>query len=348
MSMHANKIIRPLLIALTILVAGYAVWWWVATGIFRQSIDDWVALQRAEGGTVDYRSLAISGFPFEMEGEVRDFSVRRADGLEWHGERLVARLPPWLVRTIRVEAPGRQRLLVPGGDRPPLELIAQGGTGRLDLDGDGRVLAATMVLHDLTAAVVGEGTAGAPVVTARSFDLAWTRPPVPPVAPTETGLGLEAAIHHIGLPPESSVALGRDIERLALAARVMGAPPVLESRSLAAWSRDGGTIELDNLGVAWGPLSVGTKGTVALDGGLQPVATLTAGITGFQQAVDALVAGGTVRAKDAAMVKVAFAVLTGKSEATGSQPVTADIAVRNGAVFLGPIRLMKLPPVRWP
>lgn len=349
--MNANKIIRPLLIALTILAAGYAAWWWVAAGIFRQSVDNWVAIQRAEGSTIDYRPLEISGFPFRMTGEARDVSIRRADGLEWHGERLIARVPPWLVRTVRVEAPGRQRLLMPAKGRSsslaPLELAAQSGAGSLALEGGGRVLAAHMVLHGLTAAAAGEDTAAA--ITARSLDLTLTQPPVPPAAPTETGLNLEAVIHHIALPPESPAALGRDIAKLGLTARVMGAPPVLDAQSLAAWSRDGGAVVLDHLGVAWGSLSVGIRGTVALDGDLQPIATLTAEIHGFPQAVDALVASGAVRAKDAAMVKVAFAALTHKPKAAdGPQPVTAEIVVRNSALFLGPIRLMKLPPVRWP
>ena len=74
---------------------------------------------------------------------------------------------------------------------------------------------------------------------------------------------------------------------------------------------------------------------------------MTARITGFRETVDALVAAGAVRPRDAMTAKIVLGVLAKTPEDGGPPRITAPLSAQDGALYIGPVRLFHLPAIRW-
>jgi hypothetical protein len=188
--------------------------------------------------------------------------------------------------------------------------------------------------------------------TAARLELTASVPSRAVTSHTETGLMVSFSADRLHMPLAKDLPLGPTVESVALTARVQGAPPRIEQAALAAWSRDGGTLELDTAAVHWGALALGTEGTLALDRDLQPMGALTAELTGFAAAIDTLVATGWVKAKQGQTAKTVLAGLSPRKP--GELPASAatatvklPISLHDRFVHLGPFRLVPLPAVIW-
>src|SRR5208283_1721724 len=113
-----------------------------------------------------------------------------------------------------------------------------------------------------------------------------------------------------------------------------------------AWRDAGGTLELDQLTLRWGPLMVTGSGTVALDADTQPIGSFSGAIQGYGELMTALVAAGRLRAGDARLAGLALAMLA-KPGADGHPEIATSFTIQNGEMFLGPARLGKAPRFDW-
>ena len=118
-------------------------------------------------------------------------------------------------------------------------------------------------------------------------------------------------------------------------------------QSLEDWRDGGGTIELEKLRVQHGPLKINTNGTLALDGGLQPIGALTAQLVGFFETIDALKRLGVVKARDAVTAKMVLGVLSRMPEGGGPAILNLALTAQNRYLYLGPVRLLELPEIKW-
>src|SRR5262249_43224440 len=121
-------------------------------------------------------------------------------------------------------------------------------------------------------------------------------------------------------------------------------PPTVAQ--LAAWSDAGGTVEVSRLDVAWGPLTLASSGTLALDRDLQPIGALSAKVRGFDRALDAFAAAGQLAPNQASVAKVALGWLA-QPEKDGEKVVTAPISAQDGWIYFGPLRFARVPRVTW-
>ena len=323
--------------AVTLVLAGWYGWWVLAGAQLRHAIDDWSAAERGRGGSLAIGALELSGFPLSIRAEAREVAVARADGGGWRTPELVAEAPLWWPVALSLRLTGRQEIHLPDGQ----DVTASGGDGRVVLGGASGITAASLTLAGV--AVLPAGPA---------FDrltLSATLPSRVPANGSETGLGvsLEAAGYHLTAADAAGQPLGPVIQRLALAARVQGAPPALESRSLTAWSQSGGSLLIDSAQVRWGAVTVDTNGALELDRALQPAGTLNTEISGFGEAVDALVAGGWIRAKDAHTVNSVLTGLSPRAGSGGKQAIKLPVSLHDRFVHLGPFRLIPLPQLVW-
>ena len=333
--------IRPLAIGAATavaLAAGWAGWWTVAGHILRGSLDAWAVAERNQGGTVGIGSLELSGFPLTVRATITDIAVSRRDGTAWTGPSLVVEAPLWAPASLRFRLGGRHGLRLPEGYEAS-SASAGSGEGSIRLGGAAGFTEAHVALKEVR--LVPAAGDAAPATAAR-LDLTVSAPGRAVSSHTETGLMVTLAADRLDVPLAGSLPLGPAIESLSLTARVLGAPPRIEPASLAAWSHDGGTVELDTASLRWGPL--------ALDRDLQPMGALTAEITGFAQAIDTLVAAGWVKPKQGQTAK---AVLIGLSPRREGEPLAANptaklpISLHDRYVHLGPFRLAPLPAVIW-
>ncbi len=339
---------RPLRLALAILlllVLAYGGFWYWAAGEARRIVEGWAEARRAEGYTVVWRDLAVGGFPLALRVALTQPVLgREATGYEASAAEIVASTRPWAFREWQIEAEkGAKLAIASAGSRPAITATA-GHLGatlapqpEAPADPPGTILA-----------FAGENflVEGGTRVTIERLSGTALLPRRAAAGHLETWSSATLDGHGIGLPTEVKP-LGRSIDALDASIAVKGAIPGGERRAaLNAWREDGGTVELESLDLAWGPLKLAGKGELALDAALQPEGAFTATIRGYAAILDALSGGGALKPGDATVAKIALGLLA-KPGTDGTPEITAPVTVQNQQLFLGPARLARLPQIDW-
>jgi hypothetical protein len=131
-----------------------------------------------------------------------------------------------------------------------------------------------------------------------------------------------------------------------LHANLMGAVPAGPlDQAVAAWRDDGGTIEVRRLTFAASSVNVLANGTLALDNQMRPMGAATAAIRGFDEALDRLTRAGTVNPRDAQLAKLLLAAVA-QPNADGERVLNVPVTGQNGWLYVGPMRLTRLDPLK--
>ena len=338
---------RPLIAAagLLLIVGLYVVYWFVLAHLLRQDIDRWTASQREQGYQIAYGEPAIGGFPFAVTARMTAPSATAANfHWRWQGPDLDLTIRPWAPLDLLFSAPGRHRLDV-AGDAPHWDqLDADGLTFELDIGFDGRVQRGRLALSgaDLLDSRQGRSDAAALAIDAR---LPWP----PPGDPSNSAIDLEATGSGIDIPDNQVSPLGRRVDSVHVVAQLMGMPPPAASarQVLAAWRDAGGTLELRQGELAWGPLRLSGNSTIALDQNLQALAAGSLTVAGFAETLDAFVAAGMVPAGSAKLAKFMFSALAKPPPGGGRPQVQVPLALQDGVLSMGPVKLAKVRPIDW-
>ena len=161
---------------------------------------------------------------------------------------------------------------------------------------------------------------------------------------------LEVSVNSAGLELSDGVdsPLGHTVAQAELGLRVLR--PVLPgplADALAIWRDAGGTLEVDRLTLAYGPLTLEASGTVALDTGLQPQAAFSARAEGVFEAVEALRARRVIEIGDALAARLALTALSKTPEGGGAAYLQVPLSIQERTVYAGSVALIRLPRVRW-
>jgi hypothetical protein len=345
------KLILP--VSVVVLCAAYAGLWYHLAGEVRVGVQNWAEARRAEGFTVGWDRYAISGFPFALRITVEKpvfGKASAAPGYEAKAPLLVGEARPWAFRQWHVMTPNGAGLNVePGQERPAMKLNLAGldVTTRPQKEEEAPD-SGTPEVPGTLATIVADGVTmdiGAHVVIAHAA-IEAVLPSRPAKSHLEIWSSATVAIDHMTLPA-AVPPLGDTVDRINAALALKGTiPPGPRRDALAAWRADGGTLEVTKLDLGWGNLGVTANGTLALDEALQPEGALTASIRGYNGIIDAMVAGGTMKAGDAALAKLALGLLA-KTGPDGTSHIDAPMTIQAGRLFIGPARLMRLPNFTW-
>lgn len=341
---------RKLLIlaALVIVAAGYVFYWYSVAELVRRGILDWSAARRDEGFTIGWDRYEVTGFPLALRVTIEKpvFGQRGVEpGYMARSPRLVAEARPWALGRWQVDAAqGATLAIEPGPARPAITVAAASLAATVEPRQDGAAAGNPGTGVAVTAdgiAVTGQADLAIAHVSAQSVI------PAHEVA-SHLQTWLSASFDLKGMTlPQAVPPLGDTVDHLAATIAVKGSIPGGPHRqALAAWRDDGGTLEIGALDLGWGDLVLGAKGTLALDAALQPVGAMTALVRGYNEIVDALVAGGNLRAGDGAMAKLALGLLA-KEGPDGQYEISAPLTLQNGSVYIGPAKIARMPVFTW-
>jgi hypothetical protein len=343
---------------LAVAAAALTALWFMGAGLIRQNIEGWAAEWRAGGNALSYRSLEITGFPVLFHARMTDPVIGGADGAapwEWRAPALQARLAPWQTRRIDgIELAGRHLVsFISKGAPVKLTIDAARAEGSLEFAPE--AITAIGDAAGLKALNEANGERIEIVTAAVRADL--SRRPDPDHLTPVIALGLE--LGGVVLPPRLTGAgerkdgkagpLGPKIARLRFEGAVMGPiSPAYDTEAFAAWRDSGGTVEIENFRIHWGPLRLSANGTLALDEKMQPMGALKTTIAGFAETLDALVAARAMKEKNARTAKFVLAMLA-KSPAPDAPPeLSLPLTVQKRTLSVGPVAIAKMPPLRWP
>jgi hypothetical protein len=334
-----------LALVITLLLLGaigaYSVFWLIAAGRIEDGVAQWAASLHERNAELSWRSIRVGGFPLAFHLDLGDVRLRGPGpgaGFDLQAPRFGAAAQVWNFRAWRLAAPDGLSATAPFGTTAA-RLAAPAAVGTVGISGDGS--AALWFRLDEPRADLGLP------LRAHAVGLWVTLPPRPPQTHTEPMLAIALQVDRLDLP-EVPAPLRNPLDEIAFGATVMGAVPAAPPRrAAAAWRDAGGTLELDHLDARWGPLAVSGSGTLALDAELQPIASLSGGVEGYDKLIGALVAAGRVRAGDARIAQMALAMLARPSP-DGRPRISTPFTIQNGEMYLGPLRLGPAPRITWP
>ena len=332
--------------------------WFVGAALIRDNIEGWAADWRAGGNAFSYGSLEITGFPVLFHARMIDPVIGGADGAapwEWRAPALQARLLPWQTRRIDSIALAGRHLVSFTSAGAPVRLTIDAARALGSLEFGPEAITAILEAAGLTA--VNEGNAERVEIAIATVRADLSRRPDPDHLTPVIVLALK--LGGVILPPRLTGArerkgdnagpLGRRIQAFLFKGAVMGPiSPAYDTQAFAAWRDNGGTVEIENFRLHWGPLRLSANGTLALDEKMQPMGALKATIAGFAETLDALVAAGAMKKKKARTAKF-FLSLLAKSPAPDAPPeLTLPLTIQKQTLSVGPVPLAKIPPIRWP
>jgi hypothetical protein len=338
---------RPLIVLLVIVTvlggASFALWRWTV-GRMESGFAAWTAEAAAQGWTVRTAAVHPAGWPHAAELVLSGLSLDAGPdvvpgGVRWMADRAVLRLSPLAPAVLEVRLEGVQHVRAFGGAEAPfaadhfvLTIPVRGdGPARLDA---GQIRFAAPLEGMTIGLLEGQGEShpasgqGRPALT---FELSAEAIALPP-------------------PPAPQPPLGNRIASATVQGALDGVlpPPApdLAARA-AAWQRSGGLLRVQHLAVGWGPLGVSGAGAIGLDRALQPIGTATLRLIGYDAALEALAADGTIRPQAARAIGGVLGLLARTSENDATPQVELPVELRDGVLSVGRIPVGKIPPVVW-
>ncbi len=346
-----TNITRRLMIAtlLVFLLAGLGLsaFWVFGADKLRANVGQWAAAWRADGNLVAYKPFAVTGFPLYFRARLEDFAIAgggASSPWRWQAPAIRLRASPFAPTRARADFAGEHKVVAElFGVSVAFSAASKAGIARVQRRGEQYM--GGLELRD--SSLVIEGVSGIFTLKEALIDAFHTRRAAGLSVPSA---GLTVALDDLTLPSGLLPGtLGTRIDALALEAEVMGAiGPEVNTATVAAWRDAGGTVEVEEFTLRWGPLRVKAAGTVALDGSLQPLAAFTATMSGFAETIDLLVAQGALDANDAAAAKTLLSLLA-KTPLTGGAPeIAVPLTIQNQRLSVGPVPLFTLRPIVWP
>lgn len=337
------------LAVLAVAAAGaYTAYWFHVAAELRKGIEAWAQDRREHGWRVEWDGLAVGGFPPRVEARLAAPRLASPSGLEWRADAVTASASPFDLTLVTVAAPGPHHLAWRGG--PQASVTAEMASAVIDLMPTGRLEDASLVAGGVVVAIEESGEIEGTGEPVRMGSLAASVDPAaaPAAGHEDTAATFSLTVQDVALPPLSGLVMDRAIALVEAQGRLMGAiPSGPPAEALAAWSADGGTVELDRLAVDWAPLALEAEGTLALDPALQPLAALSARVRGQGELMDRLAAAGMMEPGAANAAKIVLSLLA-RPDTRGRPAIQVPVTVQDGALYLGPAKVATVPPLALP
>jgi hypothetical protein len=328
-----------------VLLLADTLYWRLAAQRLQSGFAGWVAARQAAGWTVSAGAPQPGGWPLTATLTVPDLALAGGEtsipgGLSWHAATVALRVALWRPTLLQVDASGEQVLRA--GEMPPVTYTAEQMRAELPLQPNA---------PSDTIAVHGAGLRAAAPGTRFSIGTLDIRLEMQSGAGRDDpALGFSLGAHAITLPPDRRWPLGQSIASLRLGGAVDG--PLPESIGMAAraaaWRDAGGSIDLRQFALQWGPLQLSGTATLALDPQLQPMGAGTATVVGYAETLDALASGGLLSRSAAIAAKAVLSLLAQTSDNGQPSEVEVPLTLQYRTLSMRQVPLVRLPELDWP
>ncbi|MSO84856.1 MAG: DUF2125 domain-containing protein [Rhodospirillales bacterium] len=347
---RARRIVLGLGLALGALISLYGAGWYYLAGRFADGVRDFLAAQQGEGVTLAYADIAFGGFPDRLEARLIAPAVTLALARGtwiWRPARVAFSARPWSVARVSVDLSG-EHVIAPADASGLPRWKAHARTLAVEARLAGADVA-DLALRGADIRIDGRGVAEE--LALGRVRVAWRRAGIRPIDQSPEHLrasqSFEVLAEDIRMPPAARLPLADQIARLVVAGEVKGRLASGNGTdALRRWRDDGGTVELRRIEGRWGALALAGEGTLALDGGLQPVGAFSARIEGFSETLDALRQVGAMSGRDALTAKMVLTALA-RREGEGRPYLTIPLALQERRLYAGPVALLTVPALPW-
>ncbi|MEM9739420.1 MAG: DUF2125 domain-containing protein [Pseudomonadota bacterium] len=256
-----------------ILIGLYTVYWFLARGFLDEQIDVWIESERANGAVIQYSKRELEGFPFRFALTLNDPVYGSPDGQTWRGQKLQLVMQPWDWFHAIARAPGRSTVSLSHQDHEEISILLgpkSAGSVRWDQTAVKQI---SIALDEVSLSFAGD-----PVADLDAFEFHLRPAPGFPEM-----IQLETHWQEITLgetPPGDAAVLGTVLGPSILRAELQEGVPAFNETgdplaAIRAALNAGGTLNVPQIMLEWGPASLGAKGEVhRQDGELKGTAAL--------------------------------------------------------------------------
>ena len=293
--MIQRKYLNP--VGLVVLLVGIWTlgWFWLAW-VIETGLKEYAAQRTGNSFTVVWDEIDTDGYPNRLFTHITRPRVKWStpDGaVEWAGPTTKLKFFTDFGRTVSFQSPGRHIFVLPYlasyDDERMVAADSERLDGRIEFDGDGRITVLRGQASRLALALDRK-----PLTTLDDAAFDWSRNAgrhdSGAIHPDTAGQTLDFALSGLTLEatklePDIFGTLGRKLDRVAGQISLRGKlqHDRITAETLGRWRDAGGTLELADIIIDWGPLRLAGAGTLALDDALQPVGALTAQIAGLEK-----------------------------------------------------------------
>lgn len=354
--MFQRKYLLFLATLIVIALAWTGGWFWIADKL-RADIEAFADAQRADGVVLDWMDLRVSGYPIRFDTTFQSPSASWPTperDIAWTGADTAIRPFVEGPGVVSFRAPGEHLITVSEAGLN-LQLVADADDlqGRLSFDNNGDVTGLRGRAAPL-ALTIDDGPAVQLAAAAFDWERRNGKTPSDDIHPDGIGDSLSLILDQIDLAqlplgPGVTQTLGTTIEKFAGQIDLRGPlePESISSENLARWRDAGGTLEVESLTLDWGPLRIAGDGTLTVDQALQPVGAFAARVSGLDLLLDLLEERGQIRSQQAAIARIALAVLTRRPADGGPPEASVPVTIQNQVLSIGPVPLIKLETAVW-
>ncbi len=320
--------------------------WDVAVGRLQTGFDAWATASTASNLHVTRGKIVPGGWPFAATLRIENVKLSATDpltpeGVTWSAPEVLLRLSPLRPRSMDVVFQGEQRLHV--GTMPDI-VVAGARLFAVVSAGDGDHPGVLDLLAD-------QATMTSKIGGIAMADHLRMHIEVPTsTAASDTGRAFAFSAAGITLPDNIAWPLGRTIARLdcdgTVEGRILPAPTM--AAGVSAWRDGGGSVQLQNVVLNWGPLSLTASATLALDDQLQPMGAGTSHVTGYAATLDALAKSGVLTRSAATAAKALLVLLAGTPGDGGPDDVDVPLTLQYRTLSMRQVPLVRFPEVDWP
>jgi hypothetical protein len=321
-------------------------WFWLAQ-TFERNLSLWLDQQRMQGYRISYAATEPRGFPFPVLIALTDVAIESPSGTTpWRidTESMELSIAPWTPLSLRIDNAERRpeyRLRWSAGGRDH-DVTVDGLKVVLRLSGDN---APPALVFPVQSVGFREGDRYMASVNLFSGDIGVFN--VSSHSESSITFSLSASgVDFLHMVSDNTV----ETYDWQLSGRVLGPVPSESlTRALAAWSNDGGYLELTQFKVNWEAVTdVNLNGSLALDQQLQPIGSMTARLRNYADLIDWLVSIGTMSPGQGTTTKLALAAMS-QPAADGTEAMEARIplTIQNGYLSVGAVKIAQMPPMVW-
>lgn len=320
----------------------YSLAWFGTSMLLRAGVQDWFAARNAQGYVAKYddKKARITGFPFALNIRLKDVvfappldpSGKR--GWNWQIASLdLSTLPlPWTLRTLNVDMSAPQSLSMNAQ-------TYRGQAERFQLTFDWM---SKGVPEDIALDIAQWNLHG------EQHSLKLDRVQLDAQRQSSGDYQFELKGQDVDLP-NAVIGMGKKLSQVLARGRFTHnfATQKWSKSAIEEWRDRGGTLEFERLLIDYVPLSLQGNGTLALDGDLQIVGAFSARIQGFFETVERLRRARVIRGPDASMAKVVLGMLAKYPGNGGPATISVALTLQERALFVGPVRLIEIPQLKW-
>ena len=341
-----RMLIGPIVLFALVLV-GYPGYWLYVGSFAKNQLKFWTYSLKTAGFTITHGTFKLSGFPFLVRIEITTPKLTNIKaGLSFYTRKINLELQPWNLRRFRIETLGTQELRFDSKISARNVAANTGDIKGVFVIGNSNQFSALsldiqrMQLIDAdqrTFLSIGEILA----------DI--SKPDQPPIDHMRSSLKISFSANQIGLASLDVPTLGKVISNIKLKADFLGH---LAGNSIMGsitnWRKSGGTLEVHWLNLLWGALDLRANGTIALDAKMRPLGALTADIRGYKDTLEALSEAKIIRSDVLPASRLTLDLLAKPSKVDGRRVLTVPVTAQEGGLYLGPLKLAKLPSLAIP